>query len=59
LKEIADTAARDASRQLICDTLNHTRGNKTQAARVLRTDYKTLHLKMKVLGISARDFMPS
>ena len=27
-----------------------------QAARALKTDYKTLHLKMKSLGLKARDF---
>jgi transcriptional regulator of acetoin/glycerol metabolism len=32
------------------------KGNKSQAARLLRTDYSTLHTKMKRYGISARDF---
>jgi two-component system nitrogen regulation response regulator GlnG len=58
LKAIADEAARDAERQAIRETLRATRGNKSQAARVLQTDYKTLHLKMKSLGIRARDFSP-
>jgi DNA-binding NtrC family response regulator len=58
LKEIAADAAGDAERQAICDVLAATRGNKSQAARALRTDYKTLHLKMKALGIRARDFIP-
>jgi two-component system nitrogen regulation response regulator GlnG len=57
LKETADQAAREAERQLITDTLRETRGNKSQAARALRTDYKTLHLKMRRLTIKARDFM--
>jgi two-component system, NtrC family, response regulator AtoC len=56
LKEAADQAAREAERQAISETLRATRGNKSQAARTLRTDYKTLHLKMKSLGIKARDF---
>ena len=56
MKETADAAARDAERELICDALRETRGNKTQCARLLRTDFKTLHLKMKALGIRARDF---
>ena len=38
------------------DVLRTTRGNKSQAARALQTDYKTLHVKMKNLGIRARDF---
>ena len=36
--------------------LQVTRGNKSEAARLLRTDYKTLHLKMKQYGIPAADF---
>jgi DNA-binding NtrC family response regulator len=59
LKDIASAAAREAERQLICDTLRETNGNKSQAARTLQTDYKTLHVKMKALGIRARDFMPA
>lgn len=58
LKEFAELAARDAERQIICETLRETRGNKSEAARLLRTDYKTLHVKMKNLGIRARDFSP-
>lgn len=56
LKEIADGAVRSAERSAICDTLRLTKGNKSQAARALQTDYKTLHLKMKRLGIRGRDF---
>jgi DNA-binding NtrC family response regulator len=58
LKEIAAAAAREAEREAICDTLRETRGNKAEAARILATDYKTLHVKMKALGVRARDFMP-
>ena len=59
LKEIADAAAREAERGAITETLRATQGNKSEAARMLRTDYKTLHVKIKALGIRARDFMPS
>jgi DNA-binding NtrC family response regulator len=58
LKEAADAAARDAEREVIAEMLRTTRGNKAEAARLLRTDYKTLHVKMKALGIRARDFIP-
>jgi DNA-binding NtrC family response regulator len=58
LREIADEAARNAERQAIIEMLGATRGNKSQAARALRTDYKTLHLKMKSLGIRGRDYQP-
>jgi len=56
LRQIADEAARAAERQAICDTLRFTKGNKSHAAKVLKTDYKTLHVKMKQLGIVAREF---
>ena len=46
-------AAHDAERQTIADALRESRGNKSQAARALRTDYKTLHIKIKQLGIRA------
>jgi DNA-binding NtrC family response regulator len=58
LKDRADAAAREAERLAICETLRTTLGNKSRAARALSTDYKTLHLKMKALGIRARDFSP-
>jgi two-component system nitrogen regulation response regulator GlnG len=57
LKQVAADASRAAERQAICDALRATHGNKSRAARALQTDYKTLHLKMKSLGIRARDFM--
>ncbi len=56
LKEVADEAARAAERLAIQDALRTSRGNKSQAARALRTDFKTLHVKMKQLGIRGRDF---
>jgi DNA-binding NtrC family response regulator len=56
LKDIAEQAARAAERAAIVEVLRATNGNKSQAARTLQTDYKTLHVKMKHLGIRARDF---
>jgi two-component system nitrogen regulation response regulator GlnG len=56
LREVADEAARAAEREMIVETLRSTRGNKAEAARILKTDYKTLHVKLKSLGIRARDF---
>ncbi|PYQ06203.1 MAG: sigma-54-dependent Fis family transcriptional regulator, partial [Acidobacteria bacterium] len=56
LKEIAEAAAADAERQALRRVLQTTRGNKSEAARHLRTDYKTLHLKMKQYGIDAGPF---
>ena len=59
LKQIGDAAAADAERQAISRVLQATRGNKSEAARHLRTDYKTLHLKMKQYGISSGPFRES
>ena len=56
LKEIADHAARLAERQAISEALRAARGNKSRAARALKTDYKTLHVKMRDLGIEAAEF---
>ena len=59
LREIAGRAAAEAERQAIRLALRATRGNKSEAARLLRVDYKTLHLKMKQYGISAGAFRQS
>jgi DNA-binding NtrC family response regulator len=56
LKEIANAAAADAEQHAIRRILQDTKGNKSEAARLLRTDYKTLHLKMKQYGIPAAEF---
>jgi two-component system nitrogen regulation response regulator GlnG len=58
LREVAELAAVQAEREVIRHALGSTKGNKSQAARLLRTDYTTLHAKMKRYGISARDFTP-
>ena len=59
LREIAGRAAAEAERQAIRLALRATRGNKSQAARLLRVDYKTLHVKIKQFGISAAQFRQS
>ena len=56
LKELAELAALDAEGQAIRLALQATGGNKSEAARLLRVDYKTLHLKMKRSGIEAGSF---
>ncbi|HEX7786466.1 MAG TPA: sigma-54 dependent transcriptional regulator [Methylomirabilota bacterium] len=58
LREAAELATARAEREAIRQALERTKGNKSQAARMLRTDYTTLHAKMKRYGISAREFMP-
>lgn len=52
LRQGAQDAAKEAERRLIGEALRRARGNKSEAARLLRTDYKTLYLKMKSLGLS-------
>jgi two-component system, NtrC family, response regulator HydG len=59
LKTIAGRAAAEAERQAICLALQATSGNKSEAARLLRVDYKTLHLKMKRYSIEAGEFRAS
>src|SRR5438552_16612194 len=59
LKEIAEAAATDAEQQAIRRVLQVTSGNRSEAARLLRVDYKTLHLKMKRFGIEAGEFRAS
>ena len=59
LRGIARRAAAEAEAQAIRLALRATRGNKSEAARLLRVDYKTLHLKMKHYGIQAREFRAS
>ncbi len=55
LKEIADAAVAEAEKRAISETLQKTNGNKSQAARLLRVDYKTLHLKVKRYGLGSSD----
>ena len=59
LKELAQAATVDAEGRAIRTALQAARGNKSEAARLLRVDYKTLHLKMKQYGISAGQFRQS
>jgi DNA-binding NtrC family response regulator len=51
-----DGAVAAAEGEAIRRALTATVGNKSQAARLLRTNYTTLHAKMKRYGISAREF---
>jgi len=41
-------------REIISKTLEHTGGNKAKAARLLSIDYKTIHTKVKHLGITMK-----
>ncbi|MBM3217471.1 MAG: sigma-54-dependent Fis family transcriptional regulator [Candidatus Rokubacteria bacterium] len=59
LREIAAAAADAAERQAIVEALRSTEGNKSEAARMLQVDFKTLHLKMRRLGIAGRVLEPA
>jgi DNA-binding NtrC family response regulator len=52
LREIADAAVEAAEREAILRALHASKGNKSQAARLLHVDFKTLHLKMRRYGIT-------
>ena len=53
LKQAHDRGAADAERHVIRWALSTTDGNKSKAAKLLQTDYKTLHTKVKQYGITA------
>jgi len=57
LKDVALEAASNAEKHAICETLRATNGNQSEAARILQTDNKTLHSKIKKLGIRVAEFM--
>ena len=51
LKEIAQRSADVVEREALAQVLKHTGGNKAKAARILKIDYKTIHIKLKKFGI--------
>jgi len=56
LRELVERVTAEAEQQAIRLALHATLGNKSEAARLLRVDYKTLHLKLKRYAIVAGDF---
>jgi DNA-binding NtrC family response regulator len=51
LKEIVQQSATAVEREVLTQILKNTGGNKAKAARLLKIDYKTIHEKVKKLGI--------
>jgi DNA-binding NtrC family response regulator len=51
LKDIGRIAIEAAEKQAIMEALSRTYGNKQKAAQLLRTDYKTLFVKLKRYGL--------
>ena len=58
LKAAGDQGAAEAERRAIRAALTAAHGNKSEAARLLKTDFKTLHRKMKQFGIALTDRHP-
>ena len=54
LREVALDAASRAEERAIRWALQSTSGNKSEAARLLQTDYKTLYVKIKRHGLSSQ-----
>ena len=54
LKEIVRHNTLAVEREVLTQVLNYTGGNKAKAARMLSIDYKTIHTKLKILGISIK-----
>jgi DNA-binding NtrC family response regulator len=52
LKEIVHSSTIAVEREILVEALKLTGGNKAKAARMLQIDYKTIHTKLKQLGIS-------
>jgi len=53
LKEIVHKRMADVERQVLFEALQRLHGNKAAVARLLQVDYKTVHTKLKVYGLSA------
>jgi DNA-binding NtrC family response regulator len=51
-RDIMRQHAADVERVILINALRHTGGNKAKASRLLHIDYKTIHTKVKKLGIS-------
>lgn len=52
LKQIVQRNTIAVEREVLGQVLKYTGGNKAKAARILQIDYKTIHKKVKHLGIS-------
>ncbi len=56
LKEILQQSITAVEREVLSEILKTTGGNKAKAARLLHIDYKTIHEKLKKLGIESRKY---
>ncbi|HHT9109491.1 MAG TPA: sigma-54-dependent transcriptional regulator, partial [Candidatus Wunengus sp. YC64] len=51
LRDMVAKCVENAEKKLITEVLKRTGGNKSQAAKILKIDYKTMHYKVKNYGI--------
>ncbi len=58
-REAVRNAVAEAERRVIRQALQAARGRRSEAARLLGIDYKTLHLRLKRYSVSVREFPPS
>ncbi len=56
LKEIVQRNTIEVERKVLTQVLNQTGGNKAKASRLLQIDYKTMHNKIKKLGLYQEDW---
>lgn len=59
LRQFVEQAVAAAESRAIGRALTMAKGNKSLAARILQTNYTTLHTKMRRFKISAQDFRRS
>jgi DNA-binding protein Fis len=52
LRQIVGRAAEEVEKQAIFNVMRSVKGNKSQGAKILGVDYKTLRLKIKKYGLS-------
>jgi two-component system nitrogen regulation response regulator GlnG len=55
LKEIVEESSNAVEREILTQVMKQVDGNKAKAARLLQIDYKTIHSKLKKLGITHVD----
>ncbi|MBI2471928.1 MAG: sigma-54-dependent Fis family transcriptional regulator, partial [Planctomycetes bacterium] len=51
LRDVVAKCVENTEKKLISEVLKRTGGNKSQAAKILKIDYKTMHYKVKNYGI--------
>ena len=52
LRDMVARCVGNVEKKLITEVLKRTGGNKSQAAKILKIDYKTIHYKVKDYGIN-------